>query len=548
MILLRTIFIISLVLFSFVRVNAQGGEVMAKTPHIDWGERFTYRGEVLRLIDIEGRNFALAGVSRHFWAGIFPNSRKLHVQSISALQPTSTTTFRLKVNGRNTTPTDIVEGGNNQLITIGKRGRWFSNERKVYYHNFNRQGTDREVEGSVATTYRRTPNVNFNQLTGIKQSDDFSKSGIHYSIPVGRNDFPGFGYVLFDEMKGVYDENLAMLPFRMNEMDVYDHFLTNDGEYYMVGKEFTGRNIYNPYVTSVGRLVRSRLFNHKEGKLEEISLNINAFIPQDLKLYDDKEEIIMTGFYAEDQMSDIRGVFFIRMNKKTNEITYQKHTPFSSDFISAGKAAWDRSYWDRMVAQSNRERNLNNFKVLEMRATKDNGYVVVAEHQEVDATLKTTGGDENSSKPKYDYNYYFDDLLVYKLDGEGELLWVKRIPKSQQSQNDQGAYLSTLVAITDENVHLFFNDSQRNYDNNTGAFDLQREFPFPSSTRGILNVIGYVKLDLKEGNETRSMMPGRSDLRAVFIPKKSRFNVNTKELYLYANLNNRHRLGYAQLR
>jgi hypothetical protein len=512
---------------------------------IDWGERFRYRGEVVRILQPEGRNFAIAGLPKSLWGALSPHSKKLEVLSLSNLTPVSTTSFRLRLDGKKVAPFHVVESSTYDLITIGKRTSFFSSQPKVFYHYFNRQGTDREVEGKLITSYRLSPQYKNLSFTGIQQSPDFSKAGIHYSIPVGPADYPGFGYVLFDEVNGAYREELNMLSFKMNEMDIYDHFLTNDGVYYMIGKEFTNRNIYNPFITTEGDVVRSRIFQDTDEGLVEIPLNTLNIIPQDVQLLTKNEELLVSGFYTDDAQSDVRGVFFTRIDRATNEVISTTSQPFSQAFLSSGKAAWERSYWDELVAQQNRDYQLNNFRILEFQMTSDSGFVVVAEHQEVDAIQKNSSTEENTT-PKYDYRYYFDDVIVYKLSSEGILEWVERIPKTQSSLNDEGAFSSVLVAINQEKVHLFFNDSQRNYDQTSLKFDQEREQPF-SSSLGFQNVIGHVELDVFSGKAQRKMLAGRGELKVVFNPKLSRYNPETKEVIFYGNRNNRHRFGFWKL-
>lgn len=534
---------VQFILFLTLSLNAQFG---INNFQIEWGETFRGRVDALHIIDAIGRNPSLASLQKPFFHPLFRNAGKLVVKHTNSLSYSYATTFQLEVDKKRTTPTHVLPIGNNDLLTIGKRSGIFQRQQTVFYHYFNKQGTDRKVQGQKITEYNKTSRLKSEQFTEAVLSEDHSKAVIHYSIPVGRNDYPGFGYLLFDEMRGKSEENLTVLPYKMNELDVYDHFITNKGNYFMIGKEFSGRNIYTPSITTQGTVLRTRIFSHQaEGGLKEIPMTELPFFPQDIKFTEDKDQLLLTGFYAESPGADIRGVFFATLDSETLEIQKVTSSPFSREFIETGKAAWEKSYWERMRSNRSRVSNFNNFRVLEFQQTKNGEYIVVAEHQEVEARLKNSNS-ENPSNEKLDYIYYYEDVLVYKLSKDGELLWVNRIPKSQRSQNDEGKSSSSLVAITDKEVYVLFNDNIRNYDNGTNKYQMEDRSPFNAST-GNQNVIGVSVIDLSNGNESRKMVGGRRDLRTLFIPKKSIFMSETKELYLYGNVNRRHRLGYVKL-
>ncbi len=534
---------VQFILFLTLSLNAQFG---INNFQIVWGETFRGRIDALHIIDAIGRNPSLASLQKSFFHPLFRNAGKLLVKHTNSLSYSYATTFQLEVDKKRTTPTHVLPIGNNDLLTIGKRSGIFQRQQTVYYHYFNKQGTDRKVQGQKITEYNRTSRLKSELFTGVALSEDHSKAVIHYSIPVGRNDYPGFGYLLFDEIRGKSEENLTVLPYKMNELDVYDHFITNKGNYFMIGKEFSGRNIYTPSITTQGTVLRTRIFSHqKERGLREIPMTELPFFPQDIKFTEEKDQLLLTGFYAESPGADIRGVFFATLDSETLEIRKVTSSPFSREFIETGKAAWEKSYWERVRSNRNRVTNFNNFKILEFQQTKNGEYIVVAEHQEVEARLKNSNN-ENASNEKLDYIYYYEDVLVYKLSKEGELLWVNRIPKSQRSQNDDGKSSSSLVAITDKEVYVLFNDNIRNYDNSTKKYQMEDRYPFNAST-GNQNVIGVSFIDLSNGIELRKMVGGRRELRTLFIPKKSIFMPETKELYLYGNINRRHRLGYVKL-
>jgi hypothetical protein len=57
--------------------------------------------------------------------------------------------------------------------------------------------------------------------------------------------------------------------------------------------------------------------------------------------------------------------------------------------------------------------------------------------------------------------YNFDEVFVLSLDSSGKIVWHKMINKSQSSMNDGGYYSSVIVGVTQDNIHIIFNDKMR---------------------------------------------------------------------------------------
>jgi hypothetical protein len=132
-------------------------------------------------------------------------------------------------------------------------------------------------------------------------------------------------------------------------------------------------------------------------------------------------------------------------------------------------------------------------------------------------------------------------MIVYKLKADGSLDWVKRIPKTQQSLNDGGYYLSVSHAVTNKKVYLMYNDNKRNYLDD-GTYE-NREFPRPANFMKVWNTIGLAEIDLNTGELSRRMLMGRAELTTSFVPKMSRYDIANQEMIVYGKRGNRHRFG-----
>jgi hypothetical protein len=183
--------------------------------------------------------------------------------------------------------------------------------------------------------------------------------------------------------------------------------------------------------------------------------------------------------------------------------------------------------------------------MLDFRATADGGYLAISENQSIVITARNTGSAEEPNI-KYTENFFFDDLIVYKLDATGNLSWVKRLPKNQQSLIGGVKFLSTVHGVTNSTAYLYFNDTQRNYNSN-GTFKSE-QFPFPVQFFNSSNVIAAIEIDLRNGDFVRKALPGLRENRVVLAPHLCEFNYASNEMIFYGQSNRRHRFGHAKLR
>ncbi len=515
------------------------------TDPIHWGNVERYRGQTQKIVNINNQNFTVVVNRTGFFGGLFKNSRKIILREVASLNAVSETKVQLKGDNRNLFATE-VEGLNRDLITISQRMRTFEGKNEMFLHQFNAANTSGAVEGEKIISY-----FVFNAPTQLKQigminSEDFTKVAAFFTIPVRPNEFPGFGYILFDQAKGKYAQHVTQLPYLNFQLDFSDAFVANNGDFYILANEFYTLNPNMPISLTNRMFAKIKAFRVVDGKFSEFEVNQPGFIVQNMKMATDNENnFVASGFYADDIYSGVRGVFYMVLDRNSNLVLKLEKQPFTAEFLNSGMASWEQSWRDRMRQNTSKPQALADFKVLDFRQTKDGGYVVITENQSVVVVPRVSGTPENP-RVTYTENFFFDDVIVYKLDASGVLQWVKRIPKNQQSTNDAGKFLSIAHGVTDQSVHILFNDVRRNYGND--ARFLEGQFPFPVQYMAGNNVIAYVNMNLETGNFTRTMLPGLSQNQVTLIPDLCEFNYNTQEMIVYGQRNRRHRFGHMRLR
>lgn len=512
---------------------------------IQWGNVEKYRGNTRKIVNLNGQSFTVVVNRNSLFASFFPNQRKLILREVSSLNSQGEKKIQLKGNNRNLSAAEVT-GLNQDLITLSHRMTGVSTRTEVFSHQFNPRNVEKSVQGEQIISYFNFDVPSSLKQIGIINSDDLTKAAAFYTIPVRPNEFPGFGYVLYDNARGKYAQFTTQLPYQLFQLDFSGAFLANNGDFYVMAEEYYPLNPGMPISPSNRAFARMRSFKAIDGKFSEFDINRDGIVIQNMKMSTDAQNnFVASGFYADDLFSGVRGVFFMTLDRNSNAIINFKKQPFTAQFLSSGQAAWEQSWRDRNRQNNSRQQALADFKVLDFRLTDDGGYLVITENQSVIWTPKTTGTAENA-RVTYNENYFFDDLIIYKLDSSGNLTWVRRIPKNQQSTNDGGKFLSIAHGLSSDKLYVIFNDIRRNYDSN-GRF-IDGSFPFPMQLIAGNNVIAYIEMNLSDGSFSRQSRPGLIENRVVLIPQMCEYNYNTNEMVVYGQRNNRHRFGYMKMR
>ncbi|MGV3631626.1 MAG: hypothetical protein ACO1O6_10475 [Bacteroidota bacterium] len=122
----------------------------------------------------------------------------------------------------------------------------------------------------------------------------------------------------------------------------------------------------------------------------------------------------------------------------------------------------------------------------------DNSHILVIEHY----TPLPQSSNGASGKAKY------KDLLVLKLDAEGEILWHEIIQKEQSASVNEERFASAEYFVEDNTLSVVFNDDISNYDSEGNFIENN-----PNFTKCVFSnksaAIALVNVDLKTGEMSR---------------------------------------------
>jgi len=234
-------------------------------------------------------------------------------------------------------------------------------------------------------------------------------------------------------------------------------------------------------------------------------------------------ELICAGTYSEltkrGNIDDFDGIFYAKLNPKTGEV------------LSDNQKKLDRSTVEFMTSKKNSKKNegvSTNFK-LRGYIAMDNGtsnLILEEDYMYVTTTTNSKG------QTTYTYHYVSKAILVANIASDGEINWIKHIPKFQHTVNDNGVFNSFTHFKDKNDLKFVFADNSDNYDPKT--FKLK-----PESSKNINNMrsskqaksIAYAKIDGSGNTEQKLIAKSKSH---VLYTKYASWSKSGKELYLQA--------------
>lgn len=509
---------------------------------MEWGERIRFRGHVQGVFDIQGSNFSVI-LDRPYFLNFFNNSNhSIRIKELQNLKVNNKKTVKLRGDGKRVKIQAVMDMGKN-VYALSSRTKKARKEHFIYYHEFSHHEVLDRSEGKLIANYvSPIKSVGGNDI-GVTSSKNKKLGAAYLKMPEDKKKYGSFEHILVDKEKGLIQQNLTLLPYEVNELEVEDQYLSNKGDYYLIARQYLKTNPEKSFSFRNRHFAHMTLLMLDGEEIKNIEINQADLFIHELALHQKNDSIIVaTGFYKEAIGSSIRGIIYLKINENTNEIIERKKTPFTQEFLSNAEPGWVQKLL--LGGDVPDESNFEFFEYTEFKRTTDGGFIAIAEHMHIDARSRGTFEAGNEMQ-RYDHYYHYGDILVYKLTKKGELEWVRRIPKKQESLNDGGYYLSFASIQGENSMYFFFNDHKKNYTEDGNYFD-QADIKAMRTNR-FTNVIAWVKVDEITGEVTRKSLPGKKELSTVFIPKISQVSDDGQQLILYSSQGNRHRFGRVQI-
>lgn len=327
-------------------------------------------------------------------------------------------------------------------------------------------------------------------------------------------------FLLYDfDFNLIWEEKIE-LPYKDKEFVIDGYLVDEENNVYIIGSR------------EVKKLSQKKLIAYyvKSKKLEEANINLKRVHKvSDLNYNLVNGLIQFTGFYFNEK-GGIQGIVRESIDPKTLKSVSAKATPFDKKDILkfATKRAAKK---DKGIAF--------NYDIRQIIYEENGDILLVAEGYQL---IVTTSHDARTGATRTTYTYYYWDIMVVRMDKEGEILWLQKVPKKQISMNDNGYYSSYLFVQDQNNFYFIYNTHFKNFSPKLKEDEKGEQVYAPSLKKGVIALTTLSKKDGKFESEIFKSASKDAKAKTIFAPKQSAW-LNENEILVYGAFTRNFRLG-----
>ncbi len=259
------------------------------------------------------------------------------------------------------------------------------------------------------------------------------------------NDVIGM-YAFDSEMNKVWGNEYQM-PYTESLMDNLDFTLDSNGNGYFLIRKYK-QEVNRKNRESADNQSLAILIANPEGNLNEVEFNLGEYIIDDVFMKENKDgNIICAGYYRKPKSYGMDGAFVSILDNKGN-LKAPKFYEFSLDFIKKYKRISEKQKGRMEKADENGQLSMTNLEMRNIQVLEDGGVVLGGEIYYVTSTTDPKTG-------RTTYTYHFDDVVLVKINGNGELGWMEKFPKKSVTE-------SFRLLVSDKYTYVLFKDPLRN--------------------------------------------------------------------------------------
>lgn len=486
----------------------------------EWSELEKKPGRLLNLLPIDANDFfALRKSGR----GIFGS---LQVSSHKFLKTQAKEKLVLRVNGSPATFEGSCIVGNHFVVLLSDK----QNGHNAFY--MQEYGFDLEPVGEpyqLASYELESKRRKFAGEFSVYQSENLEFFSVVWTIPGKSNEETKYGYKVFDEDLKPISQGEYSFPFQTKFCRVNAMHLSNTGDFFTVVTEYQpseSKRLFRNY----RNYKTMHIYHITEEGMKDVEIDLDGKRVEALSINSDNNRMfIITGTYGEREKPGVNGLFYLKLDFKSQTVVQEGFEEFSEGLITQGWSDRQKKKVEKKRARGKDvDPQLYQYVMRDIHVLED-GSVVGSMEQYFVRVVTTT---DSRGATRTTYYYYYNDIIAFKVGQDGGFDWHKKIKKYQVSANDGGYYSSYERFIVDGKMYMIFNDNNLNYDE-SGNFS--NDVKFRASTLSKKkNTVALVEMDLETGEFTRKMFFDRSELGAIAVPKLFNVDYNTGEVLVYA--------------
>ncbi|NOY51738.1 MAG: hypothetical protein GXO88_14390 [Chlorobi bacterium] len=273
--------------------------------------------------------------------------------------------------------------------------------------------------------------------------------------PAKKNDninYDVIGFHVYDIwMNDLWDKEVKM-PYTEGKMDNLDYYINENADVFILARVFTD-NSHAMKIKQGRANYRMELLKIEKDKagIAKTSISLGNKLINSITLYQGSDNnLFIGGYYAKESISNADGLFCFNIDadgQLVNKMTYEFPLSFLNQNVS------------------NKQQKKNNKKAKKDKA--EFGFLHMTRISVSGDGSVTLIGEQSFTEvvygAKHTYtNYYYNDMVISKIDANGKLLWNKRLPKFQKGRNSGKADMSFKHFYGNGNNYLLFLDNELN--------------------------------------------------------------------------------------
>jgi hypothetical protein len=268
------------------------------------------------------------------------------------------------------------------------------------------------------------------------------------------------GMYVFDSKLNQLMGNDIKMPYTEQAMDNMDYHLNSEGIPHILARVRSDGSDRN--YRGIGTRTDIKINHHIEllkidipaGKIKVTKIDAEGYLFKDIALYDDSDNnMICKGLYTQPGIfwTNTNGIFQFRFNDNGGISTknfYEIPLEVINQYQNAGT---------QKENADNEEKGKAQFKDLDMKrliVQEDNSIVLIGEQFYFKSYQR---GDKTSIA------YRYDDILITKINPNGDMAWMRRLPKRQTASSPAGGISFKHIYLEDKH-YLVFLDNVKNMD------------------------------------------------------------------------------------
>lgn len=248
-----------------------------------------------------------------------------------------------------------------------------------------------------------------------------------------KKNYDKLGFFVVDEKMNKIWSNDFTMPYTEAVMDNSDFSIDENGNAYLLAKVYnsdarkeTDKETGKPgYHYEVFKFTADGSMIHKAIESDDYYLKQPTLIENGLH-----EMIIATTYSKKStkKSNGTDGVFLAKFDGKNDIVQYKKGVyEFALDELKKYESKRAKRKMDKKS-----DYEAPNLRIRDVIVNSDGSTIITLEDYHVEVSASTYSG-ATGTRTTTQYTYYYDDILVTKIAADGNVVWLRKIPKRQKS-------------------------------------------------------------------------------------------------------------------